>query len=50
MQDHLTIGRIARDAGTGVETARFYERQGLLAKPARLSASPHAEIVAIQLL
>ena len=35
MQAHLTIGRIARDAGTGVETIRFYERQGLLAKPAR---------------
>ena len=38
MQGHLTIGRIARDAGTGVETIRFYERQGLLAKPARTTS------------
>ncbi len=38
MQAHLTIGRIARDAGTGVETIRFYERQGLLAKPARTTS------------
>lgn len=38
MQDHLTIGRIARGAGTGVETIRFYERQGLLAKPARTTS------------
>lgn len=35
MRAHLTIGRIARDAGTGVETIRFYEREGLIAKPAR---------------
>ena len=35
MQDHLTIGAIARGAGTGVETIRFYERQGLIAKPGR---------------
>ena len=38
MQDHLTIGKIARGAGTGVETIRFYERQGLLAKPARTTS------------
>ena len=38
MQDHLTIGRIARGAGTGVETIRFYERQGLIAKPGRTSS------------
>src|SRR3989304_5163695 len=31
MKDHQTIGGIARGAGTGVETIRFYERQGLLA-------------------
>jgi MerR family mercuric resistance operon transcriptional regulator len=38
MQAHLTIGKIARDAETGVETIRFYERQGLLAKPARTTS------------
>ena len=31
----LTIGKIARAAGTGVETIRFYERSGLLPKPTR---------------
>jgi MerR family mercuric resistance operon transcriptional regulator len=34
----LTIGQIARQAGVGVETVRFYERQGLLAGPARTAA------------
>ena len=31
----LTIGEVARQAGVGVETVRFYERQGLLAEPQR---------------
>ncbi len=31
----LTIGRIARLAGVGVETIRFYEREGLIDKPPR---------------
>jgi MerR family copper efflux transcriptional regulator len=31
----LTIGQVARDAGVGVETVRFYEREGLLEQPAR---------------
>ena len=31
----LTIGQVARQAGVGVETVRFYERQGLLDEPAR---------------
>lgn len=31
----LTIGQLARHAGVGVETVRFYERKGLLAAPAR---------------
>jgi MerR family transcriptional regulator, copper efflux regulator len=31
----LTIGEVARRAGVGVETVRFYERRGLVAKPAR---------------
>lgn len=31
----LTIGQLAKAAGIGVETVRFYEREGLLAKPPR---------------
>jgi len=31
----LTIGVVARRAGIGVETVRFYERRGLLRRPAR---------------
>jgi MerR family mercuric resistance operon transcriptional regulator len=31
----LTIGQVARNAGVGIETVRFYERQGLLQEPAR---------------
>ena len=31
----LPIGKIAKAAGLGVETVRFYERKGLIAEPAR---------------
>ncbi|MHC4428465.1 MAG: MerR family transcriptional regulator [Planctomycetota bacterium] len=31
----LTIGQLARQAGVGVETIRFYERSGLIAEPPR---------------
>jgi MerR family transcriptional regulator, copper efflux regulator len=31
----LTIGQLAKQAGVGVETVRFYERQGLLLEPPR---------------
>jgi len=31
----LTIGQMARKAGVGIDTVRFYERQGLLAEPPR---------------
>ena len=34
----LTIGQLARRAGVGVETIRFYEREGLLAEPVRLAS------------
>ncbi len=33
--DGLTIGRVAKRAGVGVETIRFYERKGLLEDPPR---------------
>jgi Hg(II)-responsive transcriptional regulator len=31
----FTIGQLARSAGVGVETVRYYERQGLLEQPSR---------------
>lgn len=31
----LTVGQLAEQAGVGVETIRFYEREGLLAEPRR---------------
>lgn len=31
----ITIGRLAKSAGVGVETIRFYEREGLLSEPPR---------------
>ena len=38
----LTIGEVARQAGVGVETVRFYERQGILKRPPR-SASGYRQ-------
>lgn len=31
----MTIGQVARETGIGIETVRFYEREGLLEQPAR---------------
>jgi DNA-binding transcriptional MerR regulator len=31
----MTIGRVASAAGVSIDTLRFYERQGLLARPRR---------------
>ena len=33
-----TIGQVARRAGVGVETVRYYERRGLIEQPQRTSA------------
>ena len=38
----LTIGKVAEQAGVGIETVRFYEREGLLEKPTR-SASGYRQ-------
>jgi MerR family copper efflux transcriptional regulator len=38
----LTIGTLARRAGVGVETVRFYERRGLVRRPSRPSAGYRA--------
>ena len=36
--ESLTIGKLAAAAGVGIDTVRFYERAGLLKKPARTPA------------
>lgn len=38
MAERLTIGKIARRSGAAVDTIRYYEREGLLEKPARTAA------------
>lgn len=39
---NLTIGHLARETGTKVETIRFYEKSGLLPEPARTSGNYRA--------
>lgn len=34
-ENTLSIGQIASRAGIGIETVRFYEREGLIPLPAR---------------
>ena len=34
----LTIGKVAKAAGIGIETIRFYERQGLIPDPPRTAS------------
>ena len=34
----LTIGKVARSAGLAIDTVRYYEREGLLEKPARTAS------------
>lgn len=36
---HLTIGKLAKETGTTVETIRYYERVGLVAAPARTNGN-----------
>lgn len=36
-RDGMTIGQLARAAGVGVETIRFYQREGLLVEPPKPS-------------
>ena len=35
MSEWMTIGQVARQAGVGVQTLRYYEREGLLEEPQR---------------
>lgn len=39
----LTIGQVAKRAGVGIETIRFYEREGLIAEPERRPSSGYRQ-------
>ena len=41
MTDRRTIGRLAKQVGVGVETIRFYEREGLIAQPRKTEGPRH---------
>ena len=42
MNDSLMIGEVSKRSGLGVETVRFYEREGLIEKPPRRSSGYRA--------
>lgn len=42
MEKSLKIGEVSKRSGIGVETVRFYEREGLIAKPPRQSSGYRA--------
>lgn len=44
----LTIGRLARAAGVGVETIRYYQQRGLLPVPEQTGAYRHYPVTLIQ--
>jgi Hg(II)-responsive transcriptional regulator len=50
----LTIGKVARGAGLGIETVRFYEREGLLEPPKRTAANyriyPQQDIIRLRFI
>ena len=35
MNEHLTIGRLAKAAGVNIETIRYYQRRGLVEEPSK---------------
>jgi len=50
----LTIGKVARNAGLGIETIRFYEREGLIDPPHRTEANyrvyPQQDIIRLRFI
>lgn len=44
----LTIGRLARSAGVGVETIRYYQQRGLLPLPATVGAYRHYPVSLVE--
>jgi len=47
MSKKRTIGMLAREAGVGVETIRFYEREGLLTQPRKAAGPRHYDEKAV---
>jgi MerR family mercuric resistance operon transcriptional regulator len=43
----LTIGRLSKVSGVGIETIRFYEREGLIKQPARSVGSGYRKYDAL---
>jgi Cu(I)-responsive transcriptional regulator len=50
----LTIGRLAKQVGIGIETVRFYERQGLIKPPPRTDSNyrvyPEEEVARLRFI
>jgi MerR family copper efflux transcriptional regulator len=50
----LTIGRLAKQVGLGIETVRFYERQGLIEPPPRTDSNyriyPEEEVTRLKFI
>ena len=50
----LTIGKLAKQVGIGIETVRFYERQGLIEEPPRTDSNyriyPEDEVKRLQFI
>lgn len=50
----LTIGKVAHSAGIGIETIRFYEKEGLIEPPARTESNyriyPQRDIVRLRFI
>ena len=50
----LTIGQVAKQAGVHVETLRYYERRGLVARPPRSGSNyrlyPHEAVTRLQFI
>ncbi len=50
MSHTRTIGKLAKEVGVGVETIRFYERQGLIQQPRKGEGPRHYDDVALTTL
>ncbi|MBW2467252.1 MAG: MerR family transcriptional regulator [Deltaproteobacteria bacterium] len=52
--NRLTIGKLAKQVGVGIETVRFYERQGLIDPPPRTESNyrvyPEDEVVRLKFI
>jgi MerR family mercuric resistance operon transcriptional regulator len=44
----MTIGRLARAAGVGIETIRYYQRRALLPVPSAVGAFRHYPVTSIE--